>query len=314
MRTRVAVILTGLTVLVSVSLYLDAASLRQALRYAAEHPLALLVTFGAYTGAFVLRAFAWRPFVPQSIPASRLFGLILAALFLNHVAPAKAGDFARMYGLAKQDVEGGRAAAGVILARLADLVGLLVILIGGWTLAGGAQWGALIGPTGAVVVIALALWALARPETLSPLGRLTEPATKLRAALRETTPGALGVAFLWAAPAWMLEAGVLLFLVRGLGLDLGVAGAVAATCFAVLVTAVPLMPGGLGTYEAGMVFVLVSLGVPAEPAFAAAVISHATKFLYAFAAAPFAVREGVSAVVPRSNSGKVEMDEASLEV
>jgi uncharacterized membrane protein YbhN (UPF0104 family) len=313
-RTRVAVILTGLAVLVSASLFLDAASLRQGLRYGVEHPLALLAAFGAYTGAFILRMFAWRPFVPRSIPASKLFGLIFAALFLNHLAPVKAGDLARIYGVAKQGVEGGRAAAGVILARLADLAGLLVVLAWAWTLAGGAKWGSLIAPTSAVVVTALALWALTRTETLSPLGRLAKPAAKLQTALRETTPGALGVAFLWAAPAWVLEAGVLLFLVRGVGLDLGVAGAVAATCFAVLVTAVPLTPGGLGTYEAGMVFVLVSLGVSAEPAFAVAVISHATKFLYAFAAAPFAVREGVSAVITSSNSGKVETDEASLKV
>jgi glycosyltransferase AglD len=314
-RTRAAVILTGLAVLVCAALLLDAASLRQVLRYAAEHPLASLAAFGAYTGAFALRTFAWRPFVPGSIAASRLFSLILAAFFLNHVAPAKVGDLARVYGVAKQGVEGGRAAAGVILARLADLTGLLVVLTGAWTLAGGAEWRSLITPTGTVVVSALALWTLARStETLSPLGRLAEPAVKLRAALRETTPGALGMAFLWAAPAWVLEAGILLFLARGLGLDLGVAGAVAATCFAVLVSAVPLIPGGLGAYEAGMVFVLVNLGVPAGPAFAAAVISHATKFLYAFAAAPFAVREGVSAAITRSNSGKAETDEASLEV
>jgi uncharacterized membrane protein YbhN (UPF0104 family) len=314
LRTRAALILTGLAVLVCASLFLDAASLQRALRYAAEHPLALLAAFGAYTGAFVLRTFAWRPLVPRSIAFSRLFSLILAALFLNHVAPAKAGDFTRMYGLTKQGVEGGRAAAGVILARLADLAGLLVVLTAAWTLAGGAEWRSLIAPTGAVVVSTLALWELARTETLSPLGRLAEPAARLRAALRETTPGALSVAFLCAAPAWVLEAGILLFLVRGLGLDLGFAGAVAATCFAVLVTAVPLIPGGLGTYEAGMVFILVSLGVPAEPAFAAAVISHSAKFLYAFAAVPFAVREGISAAITRSNSGKVETDEASLEV
>src|SRR5688500_17567851 len=121
-------------ILISASLFLDAATIRDALRYAAEHPLGLLAAFGAYTGAFVLRAFAWRPFVPRSLPASRLFSLILAALFLNHVAPAKAGDLARMYGVAKQGVDGGRAAAGVVLARLADVVGLLVVLVGTWIL------------------------------------------------------------------------------------------------------------------------------------------------------------------------------------
>jgi glycosyltransferase AglD len=314
LRTRVAAILAGMLVLISASLFLDAASIRAALRFAADHPLGLLVAFGAYTGAFVLRAFAWRPFVPRFIPAARLFSLILAALFLNHVAPAKAGDLARMYGIAKQGVEGERAVAGVVLARLADLVGLLVVLTGAWMLAGGAEWGALIAPAGAVVVATLALWALARAKTLPPLGRLAKPVEKLRSVLRETSPGALGAAFLWAAPAWVLEAGILFFLARGLGLDLGLAGAVAVTCFAVLVTAVPLVPGGLGTYEAGMVFVLVNLGIPPEPAFAAAVINHATKFLYAFAAAPFVVREGVSVANTRSNSGKVETNEARLEV
>jgi uncharacterized membrane protein YbhN (UPF0104 family) len=314
LRARVAAILVGMLILISASLFLDAASIREALRYAAEHPLELLAAFGAYTGAFVLRTFAWRPFVPQSVSAPRLFSLILAALFLNHVAPAKAGDLARMYGVAKQGVEDGRAVAGVILARLVDLAGLLVVLLGAWVLAGGAEWGALIAPAGAVVVAALALWALARARTLPPLGRLAKPVAKLRSALRETSPGALGAAFLWAAMAWLLEAGILLFLARGLGLDLSLAVVVAATCFAVLVTAVPLVPGGLGTYEAGMVFVLVSIGVSAELAFAAAVISHATKFLYAFAAAPFVVREGVSATVIRSNSEKVETNEARLEV
>jgi uncharacterized protein (TIRG00374 family) len=139
---------------------------------------------------------------------------------------------------------------------------------------------------------------------------------KLRGALRETRPKQLGAAFLWAAPAWVLEAGVLLFAARGVGLDLSVAETVAATCFAVLVTAVPLTPGGLGTYEAGMVFILASLGAPAEPAFAAAVLSHAIKYLYSMAAAPFAAYEGVIAARPQDSIGKRRMDsdEARLEV
>jgi uncharacterized membrane protein YbhN (UPF0104 family) len=313
MRARVAVICAGLAILFSASLFLDAASLRDALSYAAEHPLGLLAAFGAYTAAFILRTFAWRPFVPRSIPASRLLGLILAALFLNHAAPARAGDFARMYGIAKQGVAGGRAAAGVILARLADLVGLLVVLAGAWAVAGGTEWGSLIAPAGAVAAAGFTLWTLAHAGSLPPFGRLAEPVAKLQAALRETSPGALGVAFLWAAPAWVLEAGILLFLARGMGLDLGLAGAVAATCFAVLMTTFPLIPGGLGTYEAGMVFVLVSLGAPAEPAFAAAVISHSSKFIYALAAAPFALREGLSAVAnPYPRKGRT--DETGLEV
>ncbi|MEO2091450.1 MAG: lysylphosphatidylglycerol synthase domain-containing protein, partial [Gemmataceae bacterium] len=118
----------------------------------------------------------------------------------------------------------------------------------------------------------------------------------------------------WAAPAWLLEAGILLFAARGLGMEIGALAVVAASCFAVLVAAVPLTPGALGTYEAGMVFVLVAFGVSAETALAAAVLTHGVKFLYAFAAAPLAVLEGVSATQPHEKlrSGKVEPDEASL--
>lgn len=217
MKARAVIVLLGLAALLTVAVVLDGGSLREALRYATEHPLQLLVALAAYTGAFVLRALAWRPLVAHRIPTSRLFGLIMAALFLNHVAPAKAGDFARMYGLAKRGIGGGGAVASVLLARLADLVGLLAVLAGSWALVGGVEWAPVVVPAGVVGVAALVLWALARVETLPPLGRLAEPVAQVRDALRETRPDALGAALLCAAPAWVLEAGILLFVAQSLG-------------------------------------------------------------------------------------------------
>ena len=76
-------------------------------------------------------------------------------------------------------------------------------------------------------------------------------AARARTALRETTWANLLRSFAFAAPAWVLEAGILLVVGWGLGLGLSSAEVVAATCFAVLVAAVPLAPGSLGTYEAG---------------------------------------------------------------
>lgn len=313
---RAVLILMGLAALVCVSLLLDAEYLQRALIYVAENPLALTAAFGAYTGAFALRALAWRPLIPHPIPRLRLLSLLLAALFLNHVAPGKAGDFARMYGIAKRGVSGGEAAAGVVLARLADLVGLVVVLAGAWALTGGAEWGPVAAPAAAIAAMGLALWSLARLRRLPKLGPLTKPVAKLQAALRATRPRALAAAFLWATPAWVLEAGVVIFVARALGLDLSLTGAVVATCFAALFQVLPLTPGGLGTYEAGMVFALVALGVPAEPAFAAAVASHALKFLYSFAAAPFAAYEGLAATQTRkiSHLKEVENHEASVKV
>jgi glycosyltransferase AglD len=133
---------------------------------------------------------------------------------------------------------------------------------------------------------------------------------RLQEALRETTWSALSRSFALATPAWVLEAGILLFVARGMGMELSPAEVVVATCFAVLAAAVPLTPGALVTYEAGMVAVLISFGVAAEPAFAAAVLTHAVKFLYAFAAAPFALIEGLAAV----RKGGIKPDEVGVEV
>lgn len=316
MRGRVAAILAGLAALAALAVFLDRGSLREALRYAAENPASLALVLAAYTGAFVLRALAWRPLVGGEVPTLRLLSLILAALFLNHAAPAKAGDVARIYGATRCGITGGRAAAGVILARLVDLAGLLAVLAGAWALAGGARWGAVAVPALVVAGAALSLRWLAHSRTRLPgwPGRPGGPVERIREALRETSPGALAAAFAWAAPAWLLEAGILLFAARALGLELGFGAVVAASCFAVLVAAVPLTPGALGTYEAGMVFALAAFGVPAGTALAAAVLSHGIKFLYAFAAAPLAVLEGVAAARPHEKlrSGKVNPDEASL--
>lgn len=248
MRTRTAVILAGMVALVALTLLLDGASLREALRYAGQNPLILICALAAYTGAFVLRALSWRPLIGHEVPPVRLFSLILAALFLNHAAPAKAGDVARIYGAVRHGVPGGRAAASVILARLVDLVSLLVVLAGAWALAGGARWGAVAVPAFVVLVAIIVIWWAARTKMELParFRRFGGPVEKVQAALLETSPRALGAAFLWAAPAWLLEAGILLFAGRGLGVQLGFAAVVAASCFAVLVAAVPLTPAHSG--------------------------------------------------------------------
>lgn len=316
MRSRVVIILVGMAALAGLAVFLDGGSLREALRYAGQHPLALISALVAYTGAFVLRAFSWRPLIGRELPVARLFSLLLAALFLNHAAPAKAGDLARIYGATRFGVPGGRAAASVILARLVDLVGLLIVLSGTWALAGGARWWAIAVPALVVTAAAFAIWWITRTKVKLPvwLGRFGGPIDKVRRALRETRPRALTAAFVWAVPAWLLEAGILLFAARGLDMEIGPAAVVTASCFAVLVAAVPLTPGAIGTYEAGMVFVLASFGVPAETALAAAVLTHGVKFLYAFAAAPLAILEGVAAARPHEKlrPGKVQPDEASL--
>lgn len=314
MRTRLILICAGLAVLLALALLLAPVDLRRASSYAANYPIEVVLALLAYTGAFALRALSWRPLIGVQVPLGKLFALLMGGLFLNHAAPAKAGDLARMYALSRQRVPTERAVVSVVLNRFVDLAGLLAVLAASWALAGVGGWGKIPLPILAVVGVAVALFLLARRKYSGSFGtRLGIPARyacRVLVALRETTWTALLKSFAFAVPAWVLEAGILLVVGRGLGLELSLAQVVAATCFAVLVTAIPLTPGSLGTYEAGMVAVLLAFGVPAEPAFAAAVTTHAIKFLYALAAAPFAFAEGLAAV----RKGEAKADEAGVEV
>ncbi|MDP9479730.1 MAG: flippase-like domain-containing protein, partial [Actinomycetota bacterium] len=214
-----------------------------------------------------------------------------------------------MYALSRL-VPADRAVASVVLSRIVDLVGLLAVLAAAWALAGAGGWGRLLLPASIVAGAVGGLFLLARLRLPASLGERFGAAGRMvgraQEALGSTGRGALLRAFAFAAPAWVFEAGILYVVARGLGLGLSPAEVVAATCFAVLVAAVPLTPGAIGTYEAGMVAILLAFGAAAEPAFAAAVITHAMKFLYAFAAAPFAFSEGLAAL----EKGKVRPDEA----
>ncbi|CAA9440971.1 MAG: Gll0941 protein [uncultured Rubrobacteraceae bacterium] len=313
MRVRLALVSVGMSVLFVLALALAPVDLREAASYATGHPLEVALVLLAYTGAFVLRAASWRTLIGARVPIAKLFALLMGALFLNHAAPAKAGDLARMYALSRWGVSTAEAVMSVVLSRFADLAGLLAVLVASLALAGSGGWGDISFPILILAGVAAALFVLARlrlPASFGDrFGAVRRCAGRARAALRETTWANLLRSFAFAAPAWVLEASILLIVGWGLGLELSSAEVVAATCFAVLVAAVPLAPGSLGTYEAGMVAALLVFGVPAESAFAAAVATHAIKFLYALAAAPFAFVEGL-AVVRKER----KPDEAGVEV
>lgn len=314
MRTRrLALVCFGMAVLLALALALAPVDLREASSYATGHPIEVALALVAYSGAFVLRAASWRPLVGTKVPATKLFTLLMGALFLNHAAPAKAGDLARMYALSRWGTSAARAVMSVVLSRLVDLAGLLAVLVASLALAGSGGWGGIWLPVLIFAGTMVALSLLARLRLPASFGArfdfVGRYAGRAQEALQETTRENLLRSFTFAAPAWVLEAGILFVVERGLGLGLSPAEVVAATCFAVLVAAVPLAPGSLGTYEAGMVAILVVFGVPAESAFVAAVATHAMKFLYALAAAPFAFAEGLAAVRKRRKP-----DEAGFEV
>jgi uncharacterized membrane protein YbhN (UPF0104 family) len=290
----------GMAVLLALALALAPVDLREATSYVSGQSFEVALALLSYTGAFVLRAASWRSLIGARVPVAKLFALLIGALCLNHVAPAKAGDMARMYSLSRWGMPAAQAVTSVVLSRLVELAGLLVVLVASLALADSGGWSGISLPVLIFAGMAVALFVLARlklPDSFGTcVGVLGRCVVRTQEALRGATWSNLFRSLAFAAPAWVLEAGILLIVGRGLALGLSFSEVVAANCFAVLVAAVPLAPGSVGTYEAGMVAALLVFGVPAESAFVAAVATHAIKFLYALAAAPFAFMEGLEAV------------------
>jgi uncharacterized membrane protein YbhN (UPF0104 family) len=121
---------------------------------------------------------------------------------------------------------------------------------------------------------------------------------RARAALRQTArlfaPRLLLVALALSLAGWLAEAYAFHWLLAALGAGLSLLQATFVFTFAIVVGAVSMLPGGLGSAEATMVALLVALGVDLETALAATAVIRATTLWFGvalgFVALPVALK------------------------
>ncbi|MGH3568624.1 MAG: lysylphosphatidylglycerol synthase domain-containing protein [Pseudonocardia sp.] len=266
-------IVAGLISLIVAVIYLfqviDPAALGEMFSVMTVHSGDLMLGLGCYATAFGLRALSWCRVLP-GLSAGQSWAALHVSLLGNHILPLRLGEVLRVTSvLRRTDLAARPVIASAVTLRAVDLVvvlGLAVLvapatvfdLAPGWALGllgvgvlalagGGAVWMTRVGRDGAV--------------------------TRL--------PG--GLVLVAVVAAWVLEAAVVYAIAGAAGFPLGVGDAVAVTAVTIAVQAVAVTPGGFGTYEAAATAVLVGLGVPAGPAFAIALTTHAVKTLYALA-------------------------------
>ena len=260
----------------------------------ARRPDLLLLFAGGYAAAFALRAAAWRALLASPAAGiARLFAILHASLLANHALPVKAGEVLRPLLATRAGTPAADAAVSTLVARLLDFAALLAIAAALLPLTAGGGPAALGLPA---LLLAAAAGALVWLRTGKPAPRLAArfaearlgAAARLladaRAALRALPPRAVLAAFALTVPGWLLESVAVYAAARALGLDLPLPAAAAATAFTILFQAVHFTPGGIGVYEASMTAALQAQGMPGGEAVTLAVLTHALKFAYAFAA------------------------------
>lgn len=225
-------------------------------------PATVAAALLAYAAAFGLRAWSWRLTLP-GLPLGQSWAALHVSLLGNHLLPLRLGEPLRVTSVLRRTALPARAViASAVTVRGADLLAVLLLaLVAAPALLG--AWGA-VAAGGAGVVVAGGLgWSW----------RLRRRGAPIR------LPG-VRVAVV-AVAAWALESAVVWAVARIAGHPLSAAEAVAVTAVTIAVQLVAITPGGFGTYEAAATAALVAAGVPAGPAFAIALTTHAVKTGYA---------------------------------
>jgi uncharacterized membrane protein YbhN (UPF0104 family) len=264
-----------------------------------------LVALNTWMGAIRL---SWLVGTPR-IPVWQSAKAIVLSSGLNLVLPSRLGELAKatyLHEHAAVPVSVGLSA--VVIERSLDLVVLgLIALAGIAILAFQASWALLLAAlavAGAMALLPLYGRILLTIAAILPWRPLRDFVTSsiqhALARFRERTvlkAFALGVV-MWAGSVFNVS---LFFVIAG-GNPLDVAGGILVFLATTVGGAIPVLPGGFGTYEAGAVMVLKGYGYSFEEALVMGVALHASQVLIgALGAAVVFVNEhvGITAMLRR---------------
>ena len=275
---------------------------------ASADPGWLLAAVVVATSGFLLRAMRWKVLLTPLRPRTGLrarFAATSIGFMANNLLPARVGEFARAWSLARlEKMRTSACLASLAVERLFDgvtVVGLLVVSLSlPGVRADSARAGELVegAVTGFVVVLAFVVLAvtlaLARPDLVRAAARPL--ATRLPGAAGDRalsildglieglgalrSPRLVVSAAAWSLVVWLWLSASFWFGFRAFGIDAGYAEALFLNGITALAVALPSAPGFFGPFEAAVRVALVNvLGVPENPALAFAAGYHIATFI-----------------------------------
>lgn len=239
---------------------------------------------------FPLRAWRWRYILEPTagrLPFGPLWRATAIGFMVNNVSPARAGELARAYVLAR---ETGRlsftaALASLVVDRVFDaLVVLLILLVvvllpgfpstatvGGWSVNRLLVGGSVVALTALVVLVfaalypgkVLALWDRALGSRAPRLKRrgaeILEAFGRGLSVLRD--PRLSAIVFLWAMVSWLVNGASFWIAFKAVGIDAPFTAALFLQAVLVFAVAAPSAPGFFGVFEAAATVALSVYGI-----------------------------------------------------
>ena len=263
--------------------YFDGEWIWKGIKAIIQSPIILFAILTLYLLSFCLKAIAWKVYLngrPRFLTC--LLG-VLYSLFVNHLLPIKAGDLVRMKIMStRDDISGEDAAHSVIILRLLDMIFLIGFTIIGFFVLGVDFQISIplvtIGCIGLVLAIVVVLRFF--PAFLRRQFELFKQAFSGKNGMVIST--AIGL-------SWILEAAILYGTVIVYNGDLSMIEAVFANSVTVSGQIFQITPGGIANYESFLVFALRLFGFTIQEGYTIAIVTHAVKFFFSYAAGAMAV-------------------------
>ncbi len=236
------------------------------------------------------------------------------------VLPARAGDVLRPYLLARQEgLSASATFATIVIERVLDLAAVLMLLafyVWGSGASGipehlrtAIHVSAAVAAFGAAVLAILMVVLARHPERVGVIvlrvnrvlpHRIADALSSFARAFSEgliavRTPKALGLAFAWSFPLWILLSLESYFVTRAFGIDMSVTGGYLLQGLLIIGVAVPT-PGGVGGFHEAYRFgVTTFFGASNDSAVGAAIVLHAVSFIpVTLAGLYFMAQDGMS--------------------
>jgi uncharacterized protein (TIRG00374 family) len=268
----------------------DLSATADVLRRAAPGWVALMAIF--LTLDLVLRALRWKRLLApiRAVPFRATFGYLLIGYLANNVLPARLGELVRCHYLGdREGISRATALGTVVVERVIDIMVVVAIAAAAilvLSIRGIVASAVLVGVAiGLLLALGLALGVVAHrlpgAERIAAAAerwpRIHAIGGKLRTGLAVAgRPRTLAEALGLTIVAW--SATLLGFAAAGqaVGVQLTIGQASLLASGVALAAAIPSGPASLGTFELAAVRIGGALGVAAAPAFAIALLLHAT--------------------------------------
>jgi glycosyltransferase AglD len=248
-----------------------------------QSPIILMTILTVYLLSFCLKAVAWKVYLNGRPRFSTCLLGVLYSLFVNHLLPIKAGDFVRMKIMSNRDnISSEDAAHSVIILRMLDMFCLIVFTFIGLIV---------LGVEFQISIQLIIIGSILSMLSLLVVVRFFPVFLKRQIELfKQGFRGRKGMVILTAiAISWILEAAILYGTIIVYHDNISIIEAVFANSVTVSGQIFQVTPGGIANYESFLVFALRLFGFATQEGYTIAIVTHAVKFMFSYAAGVMAV-------------------------